>query len=294
MRAWPSSPTPPCASSVASTSAPTTARSSVTMVSGGRYRLARVASTSRRLTWAFACRGRSAMPVASSENGAPATVVVTRTWPRGSGLALESALASTVRASARQVRGGFRVRSSNRIAPSLTPRWSSENGEPSDLRARAREQVRDVQLAPPDAHDVDARSGEHHVRDLQMAPQQAHRMEAHVEAIELQQGRAGDPIREAESRHVQLPAADVELEAGHGQPAAGLGFHLPHHHPAGQARQRDPERGGRDHQAREHDDRDGEPAAASHVPSMPRRPSRDLLSGSGGPGLSGRRGRSPR
>ena len=77
------------------------------------------------------------MPVASSENGAPATVVVTRTWPRGSGLALESAPASTVRASARQVRGGVRVRSSNRIAPSLTPRWSSENGEPSD-RERGR------------------------------------------------------------------------------------------------------------------------------------------------------------
>ena len=62
------------------------------------------------------------MPVASSENGAPATVVVTRTRPRGSGLALESASAPTVRASARQVRGGVSVRSSNRIAPSVTAR----------------------------------------------------------------------------------------------------------------------------------------------------------------------------
>ncbi len=132
MRACPSRPTPPSASMVASTTAPTVARSSTMTVSGGRYRLARVASASRRLTRAVPWNGRRAMPDASSESGAPATWAVRRRRPRGSGFSLESASASTPSPAARQVRTGVSVRSSNRIAPSVTARWSRVNGRPFD------------------------------------------------------------------------------------------------------------------------------------------------------------------
>ena len=133
------------------------------------------------------------------------------TRPRGSGLTVESAAASMVSASARQVRGGVSVRSSKRIAPSVSAKRSRVNGGRRARLGRAATDPRCSARRDPSARCArgDCRARRSSIRGGRAAACRG--------GSGLRGGRAVRAVgrargRRAEARDAQVAAAQVEIE----------------------------------------------------------------------------------